>query len=63
MNAVQSLLSVLGGFAGAFGQPAGWTIFSEDVLRLKAVRDDRQESPNALVLSPLSLLCDDRSWS
>ena len=32
-------------------------------LCLKAVRDDRQESPNALSLRPLSLLSDDRSWS
>jgi hypothetical protein len=52
MKAVQSFLSVLGGFAGAFGHPAGSNIFSEDALHLKAVRDGRQESLNALFLSP-----------
>lgn len=56
-------LSVLGSFPREFGSASGLDNFSEDILRLKAVRDDRQESPNALFLSPLSLLSGDRSRS
>jgi hypothetical protein len=56
MDAVQSFLSVLGGFCWGIRSPSGGvgarTFFSEDALRLKAVRDDRQESLNALFLSP-----------